>query len=258
MCKLLKVPRSTFYYKPVEGKTDSKFENAVIEEFRSSRNNYGTRKLKIMLKRRGFEASRRRIGRVMKKYNLVSNYTLKLAKKKNKSVVNNDQIANLVNREFSGRPPLDVVVSDLTYVKVAGKWNYICLLLDLYNRKIIGSAVGKTKSVQIVKTAFFSVKSDLRRIRLFHTDRGNEFKNYIIEGILEAFGIGRSLSAKGTPIDNAVAESMYSVIKTEFAFNCEFASFEELELLWFDYVNWYNNVRIHGTLGYKTPAEYAL
>jgi transposase InsO family protein len=74
---------------------------------------------------------------------------------------------------------------------------------------------------------------------------------------LEAFGIGRSLSAPGTPIDNAVAESMYSVIKTEFAFKREFASFEELELLWFDYANWYNNVRIHGSLGYKTPAEYA-
>ncbi|GHU83275.1 hypothetical protein AGMMS50284_6540 [Clostridia bacterium] len=73
---------------------------------------------------------------------------------------------------------------------------------------------------------------------------------------MEAFGIGRSLSAKGAPIDNAVAEAMYSVIKTEFAFHREFVSFEELELQWFDYANWYNNVRIHGSLGYHTPAEY--
>jgi transposase InsO family protein len=172
MCKFLKIPRSSFYYKPNPRKIDSEFENSVIEEFRHSRNNYGTRKLKIMLKKRMVTASRRRIGKVMVKYNLVSSYTLKLAKKRKKSVVNKDQIANLVNRKFSGRPPLDVVVSDLTYVKVAGKWNYICVLLDLSNRKIIGSAVAKIKSAQIVKTAFFSVKSDLRRIRLFHTDRG--------------------------------------------------------------------------------------
>ena len=192
----------------------------------------------------------------MRKYDLVSNYTLKLKKAK-KNKVNNDDISNIVNREFDNRKHLEVVVSDLTYVRVAGKWNYICVLLDLSNRQIIGSAVGKSKSAQIVKAAFFTVKSDLRKIKLFHTDRGSEFKNYVVEGILNAFGIDRSLSAKGSPIDNAACESIYSIIKTEFAFNREFASFDELELLWFDYVNWYNNVRIHGSLGYRSPAEFA-
>lgn len=138
----------------------------------------------------------------MKKYDLVSNYTLKLAKKQRKSAVNEDNVSNIVNREFGGRKPLEVVVSDLTYVKVA----------------------------VIVKSAFFSVQTDLRRISLFHTDRGSEFKNEVIEGIISAFGIRRSLSAKGTPVDNAVVESMYSVIKTEFAFNREFSSLDELEL----------------------------
>jgi transposase InsO family protein len=255
MCKCLKVPRSTFYYKPKPTCADTDFENAVIDEFRRSRNNYGTRKLKIMLKRRGFSASRRRIGNTMKKYNLVSNYTLKLTKR-HKIKVNNDETANVANREFSDRPPLDVVVSDLTYVKVAGKWNYICLLLDLHNRKILGSAVAKNKTPEIVKKAFYGVQNDLRKIRLFHTDRGSEFKNYVVEEILKAFGIGRSLSAKGSPTDNAVAEAMYSIIKAEFAFKREFVSIDELELLWFDYVNWYNNVRIHGTLDYATPAEF--
>lgn len=250
------MPRSTFYYNAKTKISDTKFENAVIKEFRSSRNNYGTRKLKVKLVKKGFKASRKRIGIVMKKYDLISNYTIKLAKKHQKTVVNEDAIANEVNRNFNDRKPLEVVVSDLTYVKVDGKWNYICILLDLSNRKIIGSAVGKNKDAQIVKTAFFSVQSDLRRINIFHTDRGSEFKNAVIEGILKAFGIKRSLSAKGTPIDNAPCESMYSVVKTEFAFNREFTSLDELELLWFDYVNWYNNIRIHGSLGYLTPAEY--
>lgn len=256
MCKVLKVPRSTFYYKPKEKEIDVKFENIVIEEFNNSRKNYGTRKLKVILARNKYYVSRNRIGNVMKKYNLVSNYTLKLAKKHHKDTVNEDIVENVVNREFSDRKPLEVIVSDLTYVKVAGKWNYVCILLDLYNRKIIGSAVGKNKGATIVKTAFFSVKADLRRINLFHTDRGSEFKNTVVEGILTAFNIRRSLSDKGTPVDNAVAESMYSVIKTEFAFHREFVSFDELELLWFDYVNWYNNIRIHGSLGYLSPAEY--
>jgi transposase InsO family protein len=70
---------------------------------------------------------------------------------------------------------------------------------------------------------------------------------------MNAFGIERSLSAKGTPIDNAVGESIYNIVKTEFSYGEDFA---DLQLKWFDYVNWYNNVRIHGTLGYLSPAEY--
>ncbi len=90
------------------------------------------------------------------------------------------------------------------------------------------------------------------------SDRGNEFKNKIIEEVLETFEITRSLSAKGCPYDNAVAEATYKIVKTEFAFNRKFNNFKELELELFDYVNWYNNIRIHGSLDYKTPVEYRL
>ena len=80
--------------------------------------------------------------------------------------------------------------------------------------------------------------------------------NQAIEQILDAFSIERSLSAKGTPIDNAVAESMYKIVKTEFVFGREFADMTEFKLLWFDYVNWYNNIRIHGSLDYLTPQQW--
>ena len=64
------------------------------------------------------------------------------------------------------------------------------------------------------------------------------------------------MSKKGCPYDNAVAEATFKIIKTEFAFNKTFNSFEELEYLLFDYVNWFNNKRIHGALGYMTPTQY--
>jgi transposase InsO family protein len=255
MCKALKIARSTLYYKSQPKTVDTELENAVISEFRKSRNNYGTRKLKIVLNRRNFVASRRRIGKIMKKYQLVSKYTLRQTQKQ-KPTVNNDDIANKVARQFDERGKYEVVVSDLTYVKIGGQWRYICLLLDLCGRKILGSAVGNKKDAKLVETAFYSVQTDLRQFNIFHTDRGSEFKNQIIEQILEAFGIERSLSAKGTPIDNAVAESMYNIVKTEFVFGNEFADLQEFKLLWFNYVNWYNNIRIHGSLGYLTPAEW--
>lgn len=255
MCKVLEIPRSSFYYQEKPKTIDTDLENAVIEEFKKSRNNYGTRKLKFVLKRRNHIISRRKIGEIMKKYSLVSNYTLR-QRNKHKNDVNNDETANILARNFENRTKYEVVVSDLTYVKIGGKWRYICLLLDLCGRKIIGSAVGNQHNAKLVETAFYSVQTDLRNIKLFHTDRGSEFKNKIIEDILTAFGIERSLSAKGTPHDNAVAESMYNIIKTEFVFNREFTDLDEFKLYWFDYVNWYNNVRIHGSLGYQTPTQW--
>ena len=255
MCKVLKIPRSTFYYEDKPRCVDTGLENAVIEEFRQSRNNYGVRKLKIRLARRKLSASKKRIGKIMKKYNLVSNYTLR-RKKSRKDTVNNDATANVVDREFDGRKKYDAVVSDLTYIKIAGKWHYLCLLLDLCGRKILGSAISSQKNAKLVEAAFYTVETDLRQINIFHTDRGSEFKNNVVEQILVAFGINRSLSSKGNPFDNAVCESMYNIIKTEFVFDREFTDLAEFKLLWFDYVNWYNNVRIHGSLGYITPQQW--
>lgn len=86
--------------------------------------------------------------------------------------------------------------------------------------------------------AITTIKYDLNKIEIFHTDRGNEFKNNIIDEVLDTFKIDRSLSAKGCPYDNAVAEATYKIIKTEFAFNRIFNDFEESERELFDYVNW--------------------
>ena len=87
-------------------------------------------------------------------------------------------------------------------------------------------------------------------------DRGNEFKNQTIEELLEAFDIERSLSHKGCPYDNAVAEATFKIIKTEFLWNETFADLDELKLKLWDYVNWYNHHRTHSSLGYLTPVQY--
>lgn len=92
--------------------------------------------------------------------------------------------------------------------------------------------------------------------RIFYTDRGIEFQNKLIDEALEAFDIERSLSAKGTPYENAVAEAMFKTIKTEFVNGAVFSSQQELDLELFDYVNWFNHIRIHESLGYLTPSEY--
>ncbi len=88
--------------------------------------------------------SRRKIRFLMIKNNLVSKYT-KLKYRNHKTMVNNDQISNVLNRQFNNKKPNEVVVSDLKYVQVGGKWHYICLLIDLFNREIIGYSAGPNK-----------------------------------------------------------------------------------------------------------------
>ena len=89
----------------------------------------------------------------MRKYNLVSNYTIKQFKV-HKSTCNQAKINNIVDRKFDGRQDIEVIISDLTYVKVAGKWCYICLLVNLFNREIVGFSVGKNKTANLVYEAF--------------------------------------------------------------------------------------------------------
>lgn len=257
MCKFLNITRSLIYYKRKNKRTDYKIENEIVRIFKMSKNNYGSRKIKVELQKLGYQVSLKRIRKFMNLNGLVSNYTIKQYKI-HKSACNNDLIDNVLNREFNREKKLDVIVSDLTYVNVAGKWNYICLIIDLFNREIVGYAAGKNKNAELVYKAFSKINKNLNNINIFHTDRGNEFKNKIIDEVLNTFNIKRSLSKKGCPYDNAVAEATYKIIKTEFAFNRIFSSFEELELELFNYVNWYNNIRIHGSLDYQTPVAYRL
>ncbi len=148
----------------------------IIDIFKSSRNNYGTRKIKIELAKKGKTVSRRRIGRIMKMNGLVSNYTVAQFKP-HVDKCNESKIENLVDRKFSEQPKRKVVVSDLTYVRVGKNWHYICVLVNLFNREIIGHSTGRNKDASLVASAFSSVSFNLEDIQFFHTDRGNEFKN---------------------------------------------------------------------------------
>lgn len=191
----------------------------------------------------------------MKENALVSNYTVKKFKPE-KEKCNEKAIPNVIDRKFDKRDMLEAVVSDLTYVKVGGKWNYICTIIDLNNREIIGYSAGSKKDSKLVEEALYSIRYPLNKINIFHTDRGREFDNKSIDKILSVFQINRSLSKKGSPYDNAVAESVNKAMKIEFIYQREFRNLEQLKLELAEYVYWYNNKRIHGSLGYNSPNEF--
>lgn len=141
MCKVLNISRNSYYYEAKPKKDETQLVADIILIFRRNPNNYGSRKIKIELLKLGKQVSRRRIGRIMKQEGLVSNYTIaqfKLSISKS----NEDNIENVVSCHFDNQPLLDVVVSDLTYVRVGDESNYSCVLIDLFNHEIIDHSVG--------------------------------------------------------------------------------------------------------------------
>ena len=261
MCKVLQIPRSTYYYEVnklpdrKKGHPDEDVTEKIIQIFNTNRRCFGTRRIKVNLDKQGLRVSRRRIGRIMKNENLVSTYT-SLRYRAFPAQSNERHITNGLSRAFYRERPMEVLVSDLTYVRVAGKWHYICLFIDRFNREIVGYSAGPNKDSRLVSAALSNIRHDLREVQMFHTDRGKEFDNHLIDEVLDTFGIQRSLSMKGCPYDNAVAETTFKAMKTEFINQYNLQSIGHLNMELFDYVNWYNNVRPHGALNYLTPKEY--
>ena len=257
MCKCLKISRSTYYYEVASKKEDTKLEQLIATIFHNNKDAYGCRKMKKELAKESQVVSKRKICRIMKKLGLVSKYTIAQFRS-HRSKCNESPIKNELDRQFDNQQKYAVIVSDLTYVRVNYKWNYICILVDLFNREIIGHSAGTQKSAELVYDAFATVQTELSNIQMFHTDRGSEFKNQLIDEMLDVFQIKRSLSMKGCPYDNAVAEATFKVFKTEFVCGRNFESLEQLKLELSDYIHWFNHIRIHGSLNYLTPVQFRM
>ena len=127
MCKVLQVNRSTYYYESKTEEFIDEISPKVIDIFMASRNNYGTRKIKVELKKAGYIVSRRKVGRIMRENGLVSNYTV-AQYRPHSDKCNESKIENELNRQFNTNQPYAAVVSDLTYVRVGKRWNYVCLI----------------------------------------------------------------------------------------------------------------------------------
>jgi len=252
ICSTLGVPRSSYYYRPVEFVEDEVIVKAVKTSFKESLCTYGTPRIREDLKEQGHNVSRLRIGRIMKTNNLVSCYTKK-KRPKVKTHVNLSSHPNLVARQFDGRKEYEVVVSDTTYIDISGKWHYLCPMLDLSRRAILGSCVAKSRDTTLVTKSLYDMEIDLRKVDIFHTDRGSEFNSKVVDEILDGFSIRRSLSQKGTPVDNAVIESFFKTVKIEFINRYKFTSIESFIEGWNSYTYWYNYKRRHSSLGFQTP-----
>lgn len=261
MCKLLEISRQTYYNYENDVHKNKELELQIIDgnvkrTFENSRCSYGTRMVKAVLSRENIIYSRQTISKSMRRQNLVSSYNKSRKPKVNREY-NKETIDNVLNRKFN-QPINEVLTSDLTYVKVNNITYYVCFIVDLYNSEIVGYSVSNNKKPEIVLKAFNNINCNLQKTRIFHSDRGTEFKNNKIDRLLKTHNIQKSLSKPGSPVDNAKSESAFKTFKYSWYQNTPYKSEYELYHDVEHYYVWYNNIRPHSSLGYLSPVEYRL
>lgn len=164
----------------------------------------------------------------------------------------------MLKRHFIQNAPNKVWVSDFTEIKVQGVSYYLCVILDLFSRKVVSYRVHYQKNSNLIINTFkdaFRLRNEPKEL-LFHSDQGAEFASHEFQNLLKTLHITQSVSQPGVPYDNAVIESFYSVIKREEIHKRDYLDFEDLKCSISDYIEFYNNYRPHRTLGNLTPNEF--
>ncbi|WP_390902246.1 IS3 family transposase [Xanthocytophaga flava] len=271
MCTLLGVSRSGYYrwVKQWSTHTVCKRKQAnehLLEQIKrvhkESKSCYGSPRISTQLKKEGFSCSRPRVARLMKQAQL------KGLPAKGFKVCTTDsdhtypRAANLLNRQFTVEKLNQVWVSDLTYIRTKEGWLYLTIILDLADRKVVGWSVSEslqTESTLITAWRMAitqqSIKTDHSLI--FHSDQGVQYACDLFQSELSAFPhIQQSMSRKGNCWDNAVAESFFKTLKTEWIYRLGLQSKAQTRREIFTFIEiWYNRKRIHTALGNLTPSE---
>ena len=168
------------------------------------------------------------------------------------------ECSDKLEQNFSQNAPDLVWVSDITYIRAAGRWYYLCIIIDLFSRKVIAWDISSKADADLVISVFkkaYSKRNSPYGL-MFHSDRGTQYTAFAFRKLLDSLNVVQSFSKKGCPFDNAVAESFFRYLKQEETNRRSYSSLSELKLSVFEYIDgFYNSRRPHGALHYLTPNE---
>jgi transposase InsO family protein len=166
---------------------------------------------------------------------------------------------NLLDQNFGVTEPNKVWASDITYIPTQEGWLYLAVCMDLYSRLIVGWSMGERITKQLVIDAFNMAaknRSDIEGL-IHHSDRGSQYASYEFQNILKSYKAICSMSRKGNCYDNAVAESFFHSLKTEWVHHYRYKTRKEAIASIFEYIEiFYNRQRRHSHLNYLSPADY--
>lgn len=263
MCTIIKVSSSGFYKwlsRPQSNreKRTAELSALIQQEYENSHQIYGSPRITEVLKRKNHQVSRSYIARIMKKLNLRSKIRKKY-KVTTDSSHTYDVVKNILNREFTADALSQKWVGDITYIKTTTGWIYLTTVIDLADRKVVGWSFSNDMSAVNTTVAALKMALKTRGVKqglIFHSDRGVQYACDEFKTLLKKNGITQSMSRKGDCWDNAVAESFFKTLKTEFIYHRKFENRETAQLEVFGYIEgFYNTKRIHSAIGFRTPNE---
>jgi len=166
--------------------------------------------------------------------------------------------SNILNREFTTSSPNQVWVSDITYIWTQEGWLYLAIIIDLYNRQVVGMALSKHIDTNLITNALRQACLSQRPEPglIFHSDRGSQYCSNSFKTLLKFYSIKSSMSRKGNCWDNSVAESFFASLKKERTMRAVYKTREDAKNDVLNYVHmFYNSNRVHSYLNYKTPMQ---
>jgi len=257
MCRFFEVSRSG-YYDYVRRMDVPAKDLPLAEKIRECqsvcRNTYGYRRVHIWLERNGIHCNPKTVLRVMNKYNLLSVIRRKRYVKYGEHL---HRYPNLLNRNFTAERPNQKWVTDISYIRTRQGFLYLSIIRDLYDNSIVAYKTGSEQNINLVLN---TIKAAKRKEKVtaelhLHSDQGFQYTSQAYFKLTQRYGITPSMSRRGNPYDNALAENFFSILKTECIHRVKIETFKDARELIDDYIYFYNNQRIQ-TKTKLTPMEF--
>ena len=246
MCRFFKVSRSGYYDFVARmdiPDRDLPLAEKIEECQKECGKTYGYRRVHIWLESNGVLCNPKTVLRVMNKYNLLSVVRRKKYRNYGDYI---HRYPNLLNREFHADKPNQKWVTDISYIHTQQGVLYLSVIRDLYDNSIVAHKTSTTQNVQLVLNTIKSAKKKEKvtaELQL-HSDQGFQYTSNQYFNLTKSYGITPSMSRRGNPYDNALAENFFSILKTECIYRTKLKTYEEARLLIDEYIYFYNNHRI--------------
>ena len=264
LCNALEVSTSGYYAWCLREKSQRQVEDEawlkLIESiFKASRETYGSPRIHATLKELGHKIGKKRVARIMQENSIVVRPESTWRCITTKADPRNAVAPNELDRDFIATAVNEKWVTDVTFVRTGEGWLYLASMIDLFNREVVGWAMGENNDTALTLSAldmaleFHNPPEGL----IHHSDRGSNYTAKDYRKALSDRGIQCSMSRKGNCWDNAVAESFFATIKKELIHRNKYATRRQAVAAIFEYIEvFYNRVRKHSQLGYTSPAQF--
>ena len=246
MCRFFKVSRSG-YYGYVSRMDIPARDLPLAEKIRECQEEcgrtYGYRRVHIWLERNGIYRNPKTVLRVMQKYGLLSVIRRKRYRNYGEYL---HRYPNLLNRDFSAERPNQKWVTDISYIHTKQGVLYLSVIRDLYDNSIVAYKTGTEQNINLVLSTIRAAKKKEKvtaELQL-HSDQGFQYTSQAYFNLTQSYGITPSMSRRGNPYDNAMAENFFSILKTECIYRTKLRTYDEARLIIGQYIHFYNNERI--------------